>query len=351
MIIFFKKMEFGNYWIQSGSNTLIREMIKDEKLSVEQFSGLSVEESFITEPGEIDNTPPEGFLYQAGYLTLRENPDSESSFFLDYPNFEVRSSLSKLFMDVVLQSESEASKVAKNLKTHFRDGDITGIVSDFSDIIAINTYDDFAAFISLKLFIDFATNNKMTIRSRLIEAVGLSSLNASIKQIKKAIKEDKIEEAVGYKDLLIKESGFSEEIIVKFGEHSYRSVLLSFISGAGVRVTPERHSILGRSDLVVETDEKTYVIEIKVTMTSKDAEKASVKAIHQILDKAYQLPYSDPILLGLGISEEERNIVACVYVENNEAKKLTITKDPPVNLDDLKPKKSTKAPKSTANNN
>ncbi|MDR0620936.1 MAG: AAA family ATPase, partial [Deltaproteobacteria bacterium] len=128
MLNFFKDMEFDNYWMKSGSKTLIREMMKDKNLMVELFSGLQVTRDFVNEPGEIDNTSPEGFLYQAGYLTLRKDPDFESSYFLDYPNFEVRSSMSKLFMDIVFRSERNADDASRKLKEHFDAGDVAGFV-------------------------------------------------------------------------------------------------------------------------------------------------------------------------------------------------------------------------------
>jgi hypothetical protein len=41
------------------------------KISVEEFSGVRADKNFAGTPGEIETTPPKGFLYQAGYLTLR----------------------------------------------------------------------------------------------------------------------------------------------------------------------------------------------------------------------------------------------------------------------------------------
>ncbi|MDR1111640.1 MAG: AAA family ATPase, partial [Deltaproteobacteria bacterium] len=94
---FFGDMEFNNYWMESGSNTLLREMLRDKGLTVDQFKDLPVDKNFARSPGEIEKTPAHGFLYQAGYLTLRKKTDS--SYALDYPNFEVLSSMSRLFID------------------------------------------------------------------------------------------------------------------------------------------------------------------------------------------------------------------------------------------------------------
>ncbi|MDR0622486.1 MAG: hypothetical protein LBJ61_11535, partial [Deltaproteobacteria bacterium] len=52
---------------------------------------------------------------------------------------------------------------------------------------------------------------------------------------------------------------------------------------------------------------------------------ASINAINQIIEKDYDLPFPNPVLVGLAISEEKRNIVACVYVENDKAMRIDMT--------------------------
>jgi hypothetical protein len=68
-LLFFGDREFKKYWALSGSNTFIRKFLKDQELTAEQFSGITADRDFADSPGEIRVAPPEGFLYQAGYLT------------------------------------------------------------------------------------------------------------------------------------------------------------------------------------------------------------------------------------------------------------------------------------------
>jgi hypothetical protein len=97
VLSFFISKDFFNYWIKSGSNTLVRNMLKEKALTVDHFQGMNVKKIFVDFPGEIDDTPPEGFLYQAGYLTLRAK--SGGGFALEYPNREVRQAISQLFLE------------------------------------------------------------------------------------------------------------------------------------------------------------------------------------------------------------------------------------------------------------
>ena len=102
-LLFFEEKAFANHWIHSGSPKFIADYLKDRKLNVEQFRNFPVSKDFVRSPGEMDVTPPEGFLYQSGYLTLRPGISDDLS--LDYPNNEVLNSMSKLLAQNILRAE------------------------------------------------------------------------------------------------------------------------------------------------------------------------------------------------------------------------------------------------------
>jgi hypothetical protein len=138
---FFSETEFNNYWVESGSTSFIREFLRDRKLTVEQFRGLPVDRNFARMPGEIEQTPPEGFLYQSGYLTLRKaGPDD---FTLDYPNFEVLSSLSAFFLENVLAGAGEDPGYAVNVRACLDGRDVAGLVEEFNRVFASVSYLDY----------------------------------------------------------------------------------------------------------------------------------------------------------------------------------------------------------------
>jgi hypothetical protein len=85
---------FDNFWMDSGNQAMITNYLKRRQLTVEQFHGVQVSRDFVKTPGEMDISPPEGFLFQGGYLTLR--PGTVNDFSLDYPNKETLDSMSQL---------------------------------------------------------------------------------------------------------------------------------------------------------------------------------------------------------------------------------------------------------------
>ena len=78
---------------------------------------------------------------------------------------------------------------------------------------------------------------------------------------------------------------------------------------------------------------------------SSRAYTAAKNAIKQIIDKGYGLPFTDPVLVGLGISEERRKIDSCVYMENNKPFKLELTKHRSDFLKDIEIKRPANRPK------
>ncbi|MDR1110147.1 MAG: ATP-binding protein [Deltaproteobacteria bacterium] len=320
---FLGDMEFNNYWMESGSNTLIREILRDKGLTVDQFRNYPVNKDFARSPGEIDAIPPEGFLYQAGYLTLRKKQDS--SFSLDYPNFEVRSSMYKLFIQNVYKTVTLAGEASEELKEHLSSGDVKAIVEDFRRLYYNISYiDHVAAMRRLKIF-QAKTDHEFPEVARLMKLVYESDDFEDVKtEVELAMAQDKYDLATRLLDELINKYDQDNLIRHKMNESYYRSLLQSFLLGAGINVSPERHTNMGRSDLIIEYKNMAYVLELKVVEKTKDAETAAETAMSQIIEKNYSAYFGNPILLALAFSNEKRNIVAGYHAKGESYEKLDI---------------------------
>jgi hypothetical protein len=285
---------FLNYWMKSGSNTLIRKFLKDQALTADQFQGMVVDANFVSDPGEIDSTPPEGFLYQSGYLTLRAKTDS--SFFLDYPNLEVRKSFSTLFLQNLApeSSWSGIDVVGTELKQCLEDLDVPGMLAVFIRLFADITYIDHSK---------ADLNPKSGVLANIIRKVGL---------LLPWSKQRKLTESL------------AELFSKKMGESFYRSVLHSALCMSGATVTPERHVGLGRIDLLVDCGVHIYVIEVKMTKNTEDGETGALAGMSQIHERRYGLAFRDPVLVSLVIGRKERNIVACRYEINGSGSTIEI---------------------------
>jgi hypothetical protein len=274
---------FLSYWMKSGSNTLIRNFLKDQAITADQFQGMVVDADFASDPGEIDSTPPEGFLYQSGYLTLRIRTDD--SFTLDYPNLEVRKAFSSLFLQNLApeSSWSGIDAAGSELKQCLEAVDVPGMVDVFIRLFADISYEDHSK----------ADRKPATgVLARIIRKVGLFLPWG---------KERKLSESL------------AELFRRKMGEGFYLSVLHSALSMAGAKVTPERHVGLGRIALLVDFGAVIYVIEVKMTDDTQGGEISALAGMSQIRERRYGRAFKNPVLVSLAIGREERNIVACRF--------------------------------------
>jgi hypothetical protein len=257
---------FANFWMESGSSSVIRGFIRKHRIDPEQYRGMPVQLNFVRNPGEIDVTPPEGFLYQAGYLSLRKTPEGEYT--LDYPNQEVRSSVANLFLDNILPSLSQALRAGSLLRDSLKKGDSVELVRNVYRLFDGICYDDVA---------------------------GMER------------------QAVAERD---DNESFAESLHKRLGEYFYRAVLVTYFRGVDSDVSAERHSSLGRSDIVVRHGQRTYVIGIKLAEDSAGARIAAENGLRQIQANEYGGSFKAPVLISIAIDKVRRNIGFCIISEN-----------------------------------
>jgi hypothetical protein len=93
--------------------------------------------------------------------------------------------------------------------------------------------------------------------------------------------------------------------LVKDLENHYQNVLFIVTKLMGFYVKAEYHTSEGRIDMVLQTDDYTYVMEFKLNGTAEEA-------LAQINDKNYALPFAVDdrklVKVGVNFSSETRNI-------------------------------------------
>jgi hypothetical protein len=192
----------------------------------------------------MDTTPPEGFLFQSGYLTLR--PGITNQFSLDYPNTEVLNSMSDLLTKNIFAEDT--NKYQNDLLAALMYGDVEKLIKVLNVLLTSIPYDDY----------------------------------------KKAAEDNTCD--------------------LKPQEWMYRSTIFAFLRGAGINVFAEMHTNKGCSDITIFHKGKTWVIEIKVAYEGQKADTKAKESLQQIIDKNYAEPFPDAICIGLGIDDEKRMI-------------------------------------------
>jgi hypothetical protein len=248
-LTFFEKQVFLNFWVNTGSSKMIADYMKTQHLTVEQFRKFPISMDFAESPGDMDCTPPEGYLYQGGYLTLRKR--TSGKLLLDYPNTEVLNSMSQLLTQNLFAHKTNF--VQNSLLIALENRNINKLIEVLNRLLSSIPYDDFT----------YAAE----------ESISLSDLNMTAR------------------------------------EWLYRSTILAFIRGCGVRVSAEVHTNLGRADLVIEYENVTWVIEIKLAYKGQNPDAKEAQGLKQIETKNYAKPYPDAVSVVLVIDDETRQIV------------------------------------------
>jgi hypothetical protein len=236
--------------MESGTSAMIAKYLKERNLTLEQFRRFPVSNNFLRTPGDLDATPPEGFLYQAGYLTVREQTGDK--FVLDYPNTEVLNAMSALLAQNILTAENTFGNLQQLMLRAMEKKDANRIKIILNALLASIPYDDFTK--------------------------------------------------AGQMNIIMNDYPFQVQ------EWLYRSTILAFMRGCGVAVVAEMHTNLGRPDLVISYQGNTFVIELKVAYKPKDVPAKLAEADKQIKSKNYLTPYPDAIALAMVIDDTKRQI-------------------------------------------
>jgi len=253
---FFETQEFYNFWIDTGKPKVIAEYMKDRNLTVEQFRNFPISKDFAKNPGEMDSARPEGYLYQGGYLTLREGTIDDFS--LDYPNTEVLNSMSALISQNILDDKNEDyTRCRADLLGAIIEGNIEKIITVLNRLLAGLPYDDFA---------NAAQQN-----------ISDNHYNFSVQ------------------------------------EWLYRSTILAFLRGCGVVTVAEMHTNLGRADIVISHKGHIYILELKVAYQGEKPTAKADEALRQIIKKNYAMPYPSAKCIGMAIDDSKRQITAYTF--------------------------------------
>jgi hypothetical protein len=303
-LLFFEetKKKFTPYWIESGSDALIRDRLRDWNLTPAAFEGLNLPESFFKFPGEIGKTSPAGFLYQAGYLSLRAS--DFDSYTTVYPNLEVRQSINRLFLANMYEPNLSLNLDTQNLAKALAVMDIQKIVDNLRRQLFSVSYQRYSK----------ALNNPAS-----PDVLPIKEQSGSSKQSSDNYSADAEQLSGGSKD---------------YDESYYRDLIQVCLGSVGCDVITERNTSIGRTDLDVRFWGQVLIIELKMKGKNDKAITVAERAYKQIIDKDYASPYTNPILIGLAIDPEIKNIVGCVYAKGGTKEALdypkpTVSKPPP----------------------
>lgn len=237
------KNDTNHYWFESGTSTALLEHLKRYPITrALDYDGVEVCENEFSIPCESADTPMP-LLYQSGYLTIASYDPLLKLYVLKIPNNEVRKGLIDCLMPIILKRT-----VADN----------NGLVT------------------------------------AMAKAIFSRDLGKALTALRSYIAK------IPY-DIITKEEWECNESREAF----YKLLIYMAFSMLNSIVDTEVKSVLGRADVVIQTNADIFVLELKVDDTAENA-------LQQINSKGYAIPYeADGRKLtkcGICISSSARNI-------------------------------------------
>ncbi len=144
---FFNDQKFNNYWYNSGTPSFLVDYFKQHQINdIDKLRHIKVTSDFADEQ-EIEKATPESFLFQAGYLTIEkwESIGDSEILTIDYPNEEVKKSISRLFLKDIYKIDRYiplGDNLWKAIKA-LNEGNIENIVEMFNNALGKIPYNDF----------------------------------------------------------------------------------------------------------------------------------------------------------------------------------------------------------------
>ena len=109
-----------NYWASSGATSLLPKFVDNMEMKMEYFDHCFIEGDTL-ETSDVVNGGAELFLYQSGYLTIKDYDDGV--YILGFPNFEVRKALYRVVVPALtMKSNSEVVSAQSFLRKMMQDG-------------------------------------------------------------------------------------------------------------------------------------------------------------------------------------------------------------------------------------
>jgi hypothetical protein len=269
----------------TGSTSIISNYLR--VLIPERLEGKSVSKETLTMPKEIDNATHEEFLHQAGYLSVRGK--TGGPLVLGYPNAEVRSSVSALFLSSLLPFSEKSSRYTVNLGRSLKEGDVPSVAVGFRHLLD-------------RIHHGARPRDQGVMRRLLGSATGLIKTAGHAAGLPHPDGDFLAARHVGRRRR-------------KRGEGLWRTILQAYIASAGIGVAREGDSGSGPAGLRFRSGGFGYVIGLRAAGTPARAVKAAEGGSARLDGSPYCATFADPVLISAAVYGKTASVEACVFMK------------------------------------
>ena len=136
----FNANRFRMYWFETGTPTFLVRYLKQGRYNLDNISKNDVSPEALTGTNYVAPAPIT-LMYQTGYLTIKDYDSRFNTYFLDYPNDEVKSgflnSLSQLYAPALIDGEFSVVHFIRDIER----GDVDSFMTRFTAFLSGNDYE------------------------------------------------------------------------------------------------------------------------------------------------------------------------------------------------------------------
>ncbi len=132
------RYRLNSYWIATGSNEMLNKLLSKFIHDIPSLDGSLVDADYL-EMSDVNMDEPKLFLYQLGYLTIKEVEGD--NYILGYPNREVRKAMSEMILPMMIHKQSsEVNSSIQKLKMNLNAGNVDDAMICLKALIAETPY-------------------------------------------------------------------------------------------------------------------------------------------------------------------------------------------------------------------
>ena len=137
ILLLFGKREFGPHWFRTGTPTFLADLLARDGLGGFKLDGLVADDDLLS-TFDVGDVSTEALLFQTGYLTIRKHEQwvGTTTYWLGYPNLEVRQSLNDLLVKRLVGRGAQLPARKQPLMRAFAQLDWQEIETQFRAIFA-----------------------------------------------------------------------------------------------------------------------------------------------------------------------------------------------------------------------
>ena len=135
-----KNRQFSDYWFETGTPTLLVEVLKRTHYPLENLTKESIDVDTLNSIDMMDENPLP-LIYQSGYLTIKSYNKRFYTYTLDYPNEEVRRGFTRFLLPYYLPvNKAKSYAYIENFVSEIESGDAEGFMSRLQTLFAAQNY-------------------------------------------------------------------------------------------------------------------------------------------------------------------------------------------------------------------